>query len=373
MNIFVNAYGCNFSGALTIYQQFLKYLPEHVCGNKWHVLINSTMDHPDLGESVTYLFDDNLSWFHQINLLYRGIPKMLVCDGFNADVVVSFGNLAINTKLPQLVYFHQSIPLYSRKWNPFKKNESRFFMYKHIYPFFIKNNINKDTHFVVQIPFIKKRFVEKFGVDPGNVHVLFPDFRAIDASEVRKFDLKKEYINLLYPATPVLFKEHSTLVNAVSVLKEKDTNSYKKIRIWLTFKKEDFQALYTQIVSLNIVDCFVFAGNIPYQKLLTLYNSCQGLLYPSTLESLGLPLLEAASFGLPIIASKMEYAIEVIGDYKGVTFINPYDYDAWACEIDKLVKTTPHYDPYSISKESSWLKFYSIIFGIGENNRKNKN
>ena len=38
-----------------------------------------------------------------------------------------------------------------------------------------------------------------------------------------------------------------------------------------------------------------------------MYKAADGLLFPSTIETIGLPLLEAATFGLPVLANELEY------------------------------------------------------------------
>lgn len=43
-----------------------------------------------------------------------------------------------------------------------------------------------------------------------------------------------------------------------------------------------------------------------------LYGQAEALIYPSTLESFGLPLIEARTHGLSIIASEMDYVRDVI-------------------------------------------------------------
>jgi len=47
-------------------------------------------------------------------------------------------------------------------------------------------------------------------------------------------------------------------------------------------------------------------------KVESLYRSSRALIYPATLESLGLPLLEARSFGLPILASELDFVRDTL-------------------------------------------------------------
>lgn len=53
-------------------------------------------------------------------------------------------------------------------------------------------------------------------------------------------------------------------------------------------------------------------GTLPREQVLNLYRRANALIYPSTDESLGLPLLEAAATGLPIVASERDYVRDVV-------------------------------------------------------------
>lgn len=58
---------------------------------------------------------------------------------------------------------------------------------------------------------------------------------------------------------------------------------------------------------LRIVDL----GQMPHVEVMTAYNHARALIFPSLAESFGLPLLEAQSAGLPILASELDYVRDV--------------------------------------------------------------
>jgi len=53
-------------------------------------------------------------------------------------------------------------------------------------------------------------------------------------------------------------------------------------------------------------------GELSREQVLDLYTHARALIYPSTLESFGLPLLEAAACGLPIVASELDYVRDLV-------------------------------------------------------------
>lgn len=54
-----------------------------------------------------------------------------------------------------------------------------------------------------------------------------------------------------------------------------------------------------------------------------LYQRAGALIYPSTMESLGLPLIEARRMGLPIIASERDYVRDIIDPEQSFDPLSP--------------------------------------------------
>lgn len=52
-------------------------------------------------------------------------------------------------------------------------------------------------------------------------------------------------------------------------------------------------------------------GELPRETVLSKYNECRALIYPSLRESFGLPLVEASRLGVPILASELDYVYDV--------------------------------------------------------------
>ncbi len=53
-------------------------------------------------------------------------------------------------------------------------------------------------------------------------------------------------------------------------------------------------------------------GSLPHEKVLALYSMSRAAIFPSRLESFGLPLIEARNAGLPIIASELDYVRDIL-------------------------------------------------------------
>ena len=223
-------------------------------------------------------------------------------------------------------------------------------------------SVSSNTTYFVQKKFIQKEFSKKFNVNIEDVYVEFPDIEKIDANKISSLNKNEGETWFVYPATPLLYKKHITLVEALHILKQKNPELAETIKVHLTLKKGIMPDLEREIQRYNLSENFIFHGVIPHDDLLRIYKSSDGLLFPSVIETLGLPLLEAASFGLPIVVSKLGYSEAVIGNYKGTYFVESGNIDQWYNAIINIVQNKKKYEHLVQNDYSSWNELFSIIY-----------
>lgn len=367
MNIVVSAAALRTSGAKTIYLQFINHLKDLVGNNRYVVFVDESMAQSPI-DGVDYVVVDLRSNIKRWKFDNGGCSRILKELNFFPDVVCSLQNtgVACLKSNPQVIYYHQSIPFYPHRWNPFKREERTMFFYKHIYPLFVKNSIGENTVMVAQIPFIKEGIMKRFKLPPERVHVFFPDVEDINVDKVRACkELEDGNIHFLFPSISAPYKEHKTLLLAMKRLAQKDDQTARRVRIHFTVSRQKSPVLEDWIEKLGVSEIIVFDGTLPHDQLLSMYKSANALLFPSTIETLGLPLIEAARFGLPIVAQDLNYAHEVLGKYEGATFVSPGDYERWADAILDLCKEDIRYTPLKPTPQSSWCQFFELIEKIG--------
>jgi glycosyltransferase involved in cell wall biosynthesis len=86
--------------------------------------------------------------------------------------------------------------------------------------------------------------------------------------------------------------------------------------------------------ALGLADAVVFAGAVPGGTLRGLYEQAEGLLFPSTYEGFGLPILEAMALGCPVVSSNVCSLPEVAGD--AAILVDPYDVPAMLRAVRQL-------------------------------------
>ncbi|MCM2264349.1 MAG: glycosyltransferase [Desulfuromonadales bacterium] len=161
--------------------------------------------------------------------------------------------------------------------------------------------------FMVQTPSMRLA-VQKCLGETAPVEV-FPFLNAIDPGEGAA-DIPapaKEY-DFIFVADGVPHKNHRALVDAWILLARQEVRP----SLILTLGSRD-QHLWNEIErtarlhGLHIGN----AGEVDRNQIFALYRRTRALVFPSMTESFGIPLLEASRFGLPIIASELDYVRDV--------------------------------------------------------------
>lgn len=363
MNIIVSAAAERETGALMIYQQFLFHLREHVGENHYYLFVDPDMPAPEI-PGVTYFMVDLRSMRSRILFDNFRCRKYLERYGVKPDMVISLQNTGVNALrgLPQLVYYHQAIPLYPDKWNPFKSSERKMFLYKRVYPLFVRTSIGRKTQVVVQTPYIKQRFSRFYHFDQKRIHILFPDVKYIDRSQVAPYDYPDANLShFFYPATGWVFKNHRLLLEALDLFRQRYPALFPLVRFHFSLTARSAPAVAAMVQELGLEDVVLLEGMVSHEVSLQKFAACKALLFPSRMETLGLPLLEAAALGLPVLAANLEYAHDVLDSYAGVEFL-PLEFPAtWADRMAQLVAAPARRYPYDARRQSSWPEFFRIV------------
>ena len=363
-SVLVNATATRSSGALSILNQFVSHISSND-GNYYILFVDPDYKEIVHGESIKYVHVDTKSWKRRICWDEYGFQQYVHKNGWQPSLIISFQNTGVrfDGKIPQLIYYHQPFPVFPKQWSFFNKQERLFFLYKHIYSWFVARSIHTNVSFVVQIPSIKDAFLRRFSITEDKVHVIPPEIQAIDYAEVSLMQFTDGKRHFIYPATPLLYKNHQLLLQALQLIKARDVSLFKRIRLHLTLNENNALSLKELACNLGVDEAIVFEGVLPFQQLLSYYKSMDALLFPSYIETFGLPLLEAAGAGIPIVASDLPYAHDVIDGYEGVSFLNYEDADAWASAIEALCRQDKKvYPPFQYpADKGGWNDFFALI------------
>lgn len=108
---------------------------------------------------------------------------------------------------------------------------------------------------------------------------------------------------------------------------------------------------------INIMKCnkkIMIIKNPNLQDLIFFYKNARALIHPSLSEGFGLPLIEAAYFNTPIIASNIKVFKELLGN--NYLSFNPNNVDDISEKINNFIEKKSMFDYKNIMKKYSFTK-----------------
>jgi len=161
-------------------------------------------------------------------------------------------------------------------------------------------------------------------------------------------------------------KNTITTLKAYDIAKSELEEKGQKL-VWLIgggetlFDYKDYREEFlSEVKSLGLEldkDIFVL-GNVPEDKMISLYNSADVFAFPSIKEGWGLVVLEAMAAGVPVIASGIEPMTEYLLDEENALLISPMDYEDLAQKISLLLSNSD-LQALFIKKGRNTAKMYS--------------
>ena len=103
---------------------------------------------------------------------------------------------------------------------------------------------------------------------------------------------------------------------------------------------------------------------LSFQDVNEMYKKADVLLFPSTLETWGLPITEFKAHNKPIILSKLPFAYETLGVYDKGCFFDPSDANELAEKMAFLINGNLEFDKTSKMEEEvlkGWADLYNKI------------
>jgi len=160
--------------------------------------------------------------------------------------------------------------------------------------------------FLVQTPTMRQLLKKALGRDSDVLPFVSSTLFCNKSGKVKGNKL----YDFLYVASGEPHKNHQVLIEAWKILARR--NSYPSL--CLTLEKKRFPQLCTWIESMVEKHHLqvTFSGRMDQNGISRLYKLSRALIYPSRFESFGIPLLEGAAAGLPILASNVDYVRDVV-------------------------------------------------------------
>ena len=322
--IAINGINSNVGGGRTILFDYMKHLNRQESGNRYFLL---TTNHDDFdwisNDKITVV---ELPTYYGNTVLAPVIYEFTInnyLEKKEIDVVFNFGDLIINTKIPQVYLFDWPYALYPNSiiWKRMGWYD-RFI--RRIKLHLIKRRLHHPTVVIAQTPVVKESFEDLYGLT-NSVKVV-PN--SISLVNVQSAHVRKP---ALPSGTKLLCLTHYYPHKNLEVclpLAERIRDAGYDYKIIMTIDENQHPNVVEMLRNIRdkgLNEIIINVGSVPIANVPSLYKACDGLLLPTLLESFSATYVEAMFHGIPIFTSNLDFARGVCGD--AACYFDPLDPD----------------------------------------------
>lgn len=247
-----------------------------------------------------------------VRLYYEYVWFARWSRGREIDVWISLQDLTPNVRAKRhIVYCHNPAPFYDgpHRW----LLDPRFEVFRLLYGFFYGVNLAKNDFVIVQQQWMREEMARRYGRGREATIVAHPvqTVRSVGGSPATSRR------RILYPVYPRSAKNHELLIDAMRELRD------LPIELTLTFAGNETR--YARMIHRRSrgLENIRFIGFLTLAELEIEYQHADALVFPSKLETWGLPLSEFRKYGKPVFAANLPYAHEALGGYPHSVFFDP--------------------------------------------------
>ncbi len=213
-------------------------------------------------------------------------------------------------------------------------------------------------HFICDSDYNKEDLIKE-GIDESKMSTIpllinFDDYQGKYDSELYN-KMNDGKVNILFVGRVSPNKKHEDIIKSFNYYKKFINNESRLILVggWTGVEKyhEELSALVNQ---LRLTDVH-FCSHIPFSKILAYYKSADVFLCMSEHEGFCVPLLEAMSFEVPVIAYDCAAVPETLGGSSVV--IKEKDYPLIAATIEEVIENTK-LRKNIIARQTERLKYF---------------
>ena len=340
--IILNGLGCTLSGGHLVLQELIDAFPHD---QRLHVIA------PKGKNLQKYNSSGNISIHYLNHNIWKGVLRLLPEFFINillyiklADLCFNISNYGLCLNKNQVLYI-QNQYMVDLSYNSIGMKIKRIMMNTYLKR--AKYICVQTNHMITQL---KTYSAEKnIKIDNARIKKLSP-LPSIPSSLSKSKTEKKYKFEFFYPASTFIHKHADIAIHSM--------NGKKDIGLSITVDPIDEKSR-TNINYLGVVN---------HLSVVEEFSKADALLFTSSRESLGLPLLEALAFEIPAVLPDMEYAREIYAD--AAVYYSENTVESVSVAIDKLVDDYSFYKRLAIQRKSiewntrmTWREHWTEILG----------
>ena len=344
----------NAGGVYSILEDFYNEVVKNDNKNKWFFLLSGKYFKET--DNVKIIVREDLKKSKVKRLIFELLNGSRFINNFKPDIFISLQNISTLgvTAKKKIVYLHQPIPFQKLvNFKFYKKDERKLFFYQKLVGSIIKCSLKIEQPFViVQTNWMKRAVLNQVNLSENKIYIAHPKVEIIDK---KSSNIQKN--SFFYPASNFIYKNHKVIFEAVHLLEQRGINNFK---VYLTLHDDQLPFKDKHIYYL---------GHIKRNEVFNIYEKSV-LLFPSYIESFGLPLIEASLKGDIILTAKTEFAKELLANYKNAYYFNYNDSRALANLMEKVINKEIKADGSRLQMNNNGE---SLLFSIRQIARNNLN
>lgn len=334
--IVVSAVNLNVGGTLTILRECLGYLSELAkSSGEFHVVALVHKKELAFYENIEYI---ELPWSKKcwVNRIWCEYVTMnrISRELFPVYLWLSLHDTTPNVQaIKRAVYCHNPFPFYQWKWRDL------FFNYKIVLfswfsSYIYRINIYKNDYIVLQQQWIREEFRRMFSLRRERIIVAPPQPLHWGLKTKKNFFLNK--CCFFYPSSPNLHKNFESLCEASRLLE----NEVGKGRFTVVLSVRGDENKYASWLKKKWgeVESIDFAGFMSRERLYGYYQAADCLVFPSKVETWGLPISEFMETGKPMLLADLPYAHETSAGSECTAFFSATDVVELKNEMKKILE-----------------------------------
>ncbi len=177
-----------------------------------------------------------------------------------------------------------------------------------------------------------------------------------DTVLIQPFAIRKPYIIYASRITHAE-KHHVELIKAFALFKKKYASNHRLVIAGSD--GDSSEVVHKAVLDSGFSSDILLTGYFPHESLPQLYASADLCVFPSSIEGVGLPVIEAMACGIPVACANAGALPEIAGD--AAFYFNPENIEEIADAISKLSDSAENKERRDeiIAKGLEWVKQYS--------------
>lgn len=335
MRIVVNDIAASKTGALSILKDFYAYVKENDRENEWIFLIGG----PYLEETdrIHVIVREDVKSGWRKRLFFEFFTGSRFIESLKPDVVFSMQNTLTRgkirredgTRVRQVLYVHQPLGFQrTKRFSFFLPEEREYAVYQYLIGAMIDASVKRAEQVIVQTEWMREAVAAKTHRKKEDIVKILPDIEDLAAYRREGTFSRNAFF---FPSGEILYKNHECILKAAALLNEKGITDFK-VRFTLKGLSDVTKRTYSDPFG-NIE----WMGRIDREAVFSFYNTGT-LIFPSYIETFGVPLAEARQMNTLILASDCPFCHEVLDGYENAYYFNPFDEEGLASLMEQVIR-----------------------------------